>query len=109
MDLHLNSHLPKYLNIKSIMIMDAKKKTNWGQLSILLSIIAVVFTVIRWGNVGSFGMPLCSSLGAIVAGIIALVKKDGGNRASAIFGIILSVPALLISLWKLYNFINIMY
>lgn len=89
--------------------MDAKKKTNWGQLSILLSIIAVVFTVIRWGNVGSFGMPLCSSLGAIVAGIIALVKKDGGNRASAIFGIILSVPALLISLWKLYNFINIMY
>lgn len=91
------------------MIMDAKKKTNWGQLSILLSIIAVVFTVIRWGNVGSFGMPLCSSLGAIVAGIIALVKKDGGNRASAIFGIILSVPALLISLWKLYNFINLMY
>lgn len=89
--------------------MDAKKKTNWGQLSILLSIIAVVFTVIRWGNVGSFGMPLCSSLGAIVAGIIALVKKDGGNRASAIFGIILSVPALLISLWKLYNFINLMY
>lgn len=89
--------------------METKKKTDLGQLSILLSIIAVVFTVIRWGNVGSFGMPLCSSLGAIVAGIIALVKKDGGNRASAIFGIILSVPALLISLWKLYNFINIMY
>ena len=89
--------------------MDTKKKPNWGQLSILLSIIAVVFTVIRWGNVGSFGMPLCSSLGAIVAGIIALVRKDGGNRGLAIIGIIMSVPALLISLWKLYIFINIMY
>lgn len=86
--------------------MDTKKKTNWGQLSILLSIIAVVFIVIRWGNVGSFGMPLCNSLGAIIAGIIALSKKDGGKRASAIIGIIMSVPALLISLWKLYIFIN---
>lgn len=89
--------------------MDTKKKTNWGQLSILLSIIAVVFIVIRWGNVGSFGMPLCNSLGAIIVGIIALLKKDGGNKTLAIIGIILSVPALLISLWKLYNFINIMY
>ena len=89
--------------------MDTKKKPNWGQLSILLSIIAVVFIVIRWGNVGSFGMPLCNSLGAIIAGIIALSKKDGGKRASAIIGIIMSVPALLISLWKLYIFINIMY
>lgn len=89
--------------------MDAKKKTNWGQLSILLSIIAVVFIVIRWGNVGSFGMPLCNSLGAIIAGIIALSQKDGGNRGLAIIGIIMSVPALLISLWKLYIFINIMY
>ena len=89
--------------------MDTKKKPNWGQLSILLSIIAVVFIVIRWGNVGSFGMPLCNSLGAIIAGIIALSKKDGGKRASAIIGIIMSVPALLIGLWKLYIFINIMY
>ena len=89
--------------------MDAKKKTYCGQLSILLSIIAVVFTVISLGNVGRFGMPLCNSIGAIVAGIIALVKKDGGKRNLAIFGIILSVPALLISLWKLYNFINLMY
>lgn len=89
--------------------MDTKKKPNWGQLSILLSIIAVVFIVIRWGNVGSFGMPLCNSLGAIIAGIIALSQKDGGKRASAIIGIIMSVPALLISLWKLYIFINIMY
>lgn len=55
--------------------MDAKKKTNWGQLSILLSIS----------------------------------QKDEGNRGLAIIGIIMSVPALLISLWKLYNFINIMY
>lgn len=89
--------------------MDTKNKTNWGQLSIILSIIAVVFIVIRWGNVGSFGLPLCNSLGAIITGIIALSKKDGGNRGLAIIGIIMSLPALLISLWKLYNFINIMY
>lgn len=89
--------------------MDTKKKPNWGQLSILLSIIAVVFIVIRWGNVGSFGMSLCNSLGAIITGIIALSQKDGGNRGLAIIGIIMSVPALLISLWKLYIFINIMY
>lgn len=89
--------------------MDTKKKTNWGQLSILLSIIAVVFIVVKWGNVGSFGMPLCNSLGAIIAGIIALSPKDGGNRSLAIIGIILSLPALLISLWKLYTFINLMY
>lgn len=89
--------------------MDTKKKPNWGQLSILLSIIAVVFIVTRWGNVGSFGLPLCNSLGAIITGIIALSQKDGGNRGLAIIGIIMSVPALLISLWKLYIFINIMY
>lgn len=89
--------------------METKKKPNWGQLSILLSIVAVVFIVIRWGNVGSFGMPLCNSLASIIFGIIALSKKDGGKRTSAIIGIILSLPALLISLWKLYIFINIMY
>lgn len=85
------------------------KKTNWGYLSILLSIIAVLFIVIRWGNVGSFGMSLVNSLGAIITGILALFQKDGGNRTLAIIGVILSVPALLISLWKLYNFINFMY
>ena len=89
--------------------MEIKKEINWGQLSILLSIIAVVFIIIRWGNVGSFGTPLCNSLGALITGIIALSKKDGGNRTLAIIGVVLSVPALLISLWKLYNFINIMY
>ena len=89
--------------------MDTKKKTNYGQLSILLSIIAVVFIVIRWVSVDSFGIPLCNSLGAIIAGIITLSKKDGGSRNLAIVGIVVSVPVLLISLWKLYNFINLMY
>ena len=88
--------------------MDTKKKTNWGQASILLSIVAVVFIVIKWGSVTGFGIPLCNSLGAIITGIIALFKKDGGNRALAIIGIILSVPVLLISLWTLCVFINLM-
>lgn len=89
--------------------MDTKKKTNWGQLSIILSVIAVALIVIRWGNVGGFGLPLGNSLVAIIAGIIALSQKDGGNRGLAIIGIILSVPALLISLWKLYTYFILMY
>lgn len=89
--------------------MGTKKKTDWGKLSIILSIVAVAFIVIRWGDISSFGMSLCNSLGAMITGTIALIKKEGGNKSLAIIGIIVSIPALLISLWKLYNFIYFMY
>ena len=84
-----------------------KKKTDWGAMSLIFSVIAIVFIVIKWGNVGGFGFPLCNSLGALIAGIVCLCMKEGGNRVLAIIGIVLSIPLLLVSLWWLWQFASI--
>lgn len=83
---------------------EKKKKTDWGLISILLTIYAVVFIFIKWGSATGFGKPFIGSLAALIVGIIALSKKDGGNRTLAIIAIIVAVPVFFISLIWWINF-----
>lgn len=83
-----------------------KKKSNYGLLSAILALIAVVFICISWGHIGKFGMPLCNSLGALITGIICLCTNNG-KKVLAIIGIVVSTPALIISLFWLERFICI--
>jgi len=81
-----------------------KKETNYGALSAICALLAVVFICLSWGHVGKFGMPLANSLAALITGIICLCKKDSNNRTLAIIGIIVSVPTLIISVLWTVNF-----
>lgn len=86
-----------------------KKSTDWGLLSLMLALLAILQTCFRFKHLESVALPLLiSSLVAIAAGIFCLCKQNKGRKPLAIVGIVISSILFMMSLLLLPGFLQVL-